>query len=550
MLMRQILTFLAAVVAATSVAQEKRTLAFPSAEGFGKYASGGRGGKVVEVTNLNDSGEGSLRWALTDAGKENATIVFRVSGIIDIGPNPQRKNERSIRAKLKNVTIAGQTAPGQGILLRGGKLNLGGSENVIIRNIRGRLGVQELERKDGETDEAYKKRCFIDGGAIGIENARNIIIDHCCFGWSGEENMTMYDNHYTTVQWCIIHEGLHDAGHKKGVRGYGAQWGGSPATFHHNLLAHNDSRSPRINGASNPGGDKNVFLEYINNVNYNWGRRNSCYGGENEAGTYSSHECNFVGNYYKPGPSTPSGSFFMELSAARNGKTILTPSKWYFSGNKMVGFDNATNDNWSAVNNKAPFSKEEQRSETLLYPEKFYPASMAFDYDEYKTPFESADDAYEHVLAKVGTVNRDKVEQRLIMETREGKATYKGASANKGGIIDSPVDCEGYYPYDGGTVPADTDHDGMPDEWEKANGFDPLDASDGAKVASAEGYTALEIYLNSLMGEQIPIVTTGIRQTTTTFDNKKLGGWFTLQGIPLAQKPAAPGLYVSNGRKL
>lgn len=175
---------------------------------------------------------------------------------------------------------------------------------------------------------------------------------------------------------------------------------------------------------------------------------------------------------------------------------------------------------------------------------------MAFDYDEYKTPFESADDAYEHVLAKVGTVNRDKVEQRLIMETREGKATYKGASANKGGIIDSPADCEGYYPYDGGTAPADTDHDGMPDEWEKANGFDPLDASDGAKVASAEGYTALEIYLNSLMGEQIPIVTTGIRQTTTTFDNKKLGGWFTLQGIPLAQKPASPGLYVSNGRKL
>ena len=152
---RFLLTLVSVAMAAAGFAQLP---AFPTAEGFGKYASGGRGGKVVEVTNLNDSGEGSLRWALTDAGKENATIVFRVSGIIDIGPNPQRKNERSIRAKLKNVTIAGQTAPGQGILLRGGKLNLGGSENVIIRNIRGRLGVQELERKDGETDEAYKKR--------------------------------------------------------------------------------------------------------------------------------------------------------------------------------------------------------------------------------------------------------------------------------------------------------------------------------------------------------------------------------------------------------
>ena len=240
---RKIFTLVAVLVAATGLAQAQRTLAFPTAEGFGKYASGGRGGKVVEVTNLNDSGEGSLRWALTEAGKENATIVFRVSGIIDIGPNPQRKGERSIRAKLKNVTIAGQTAPGEGILLRGGKLNLGGSENVIIRNIRSRLGVLELPRQEGETEADYKKRCFIDGGAIGIENARNIIIDHCCFGWSGEENMTMYDNQYTTVQWCIIHEGLHNAGHKKGVRGYGAQWGGSPATFHHNLLAHNDSRS-------------------------------------------------------------------------------------------------------------------------------------------------------------------------------------------------------------------------------------------------------------------------------------------------------------------
>lgn len=180
-----------------TIAGKSQTLAFPTAEGFGKYASGGRGGKVVEVTNLNDSGEGSLRWALTEAGRENATIVFRVSGIINIGPNPQRKNERSIRAKLKNVTIAGQTAPGEGILIRGGKLNLGGSENVIIRNIRSRLGTL------GDTAKS-KKENFIEGGAIGIENARNIIIDHCCFGWSGEENVTMYDNHYTTLQWCIV----------------------------------------------------------------------------------------------------------------------------------------------------------------------------------------------------------------------------------------------------------------------------------------------------------------------------------------------------------
>ncbi len=507
---------------------EGKLLAFPTARGFGKLASGGRGGKVVEVTNLNDSGEGSLRWALTEAGKENATIVFRVGGII--------KLESDIRAKLQNVTIAGQTAPGDGILYRGAKLNLGGSNNLIIRNIRGRLG---------KTDDDQ----FIDGGSIGIENGQNIIIDHCCFGWSGEENMTMYDNHFSTVQWTIVHEGLRAAGHPKGARGYGSQWGGSPATYHHNLLIHNDSRSCRFNGASNDNGDRRVFMEYYNNVNYNWGRWNSCYGGESEA-LNSIHFCNFIGNYYKPGPATPSGSVFISISEHRDKKTSTGPSRWYFEGNKMEGNAKATADNWQGVHNNTKYTISQLKSDELLNQKGYYQsAALVYEYADYQTPTENADAAYNHVLDKVGTIKRDKVEQRLINELRNGTTTYKGSEGKKG-IIDSQFQTEGYLSYDGGTAPADTDHDGMPDEWEKANGFDPLDASDGAKVASAEGYTALEIYLNSLMGEQIPIVTTGIRQTTTTFDNKKLGGWFTLQGIPLAQKPAAPGLYVSNGRKL
>lgn len=463
-----------------------QTLAFPTAEGFGKYASGGRGGKVVEVTNLNDSGEGSLRWALTDAGKENATIVFRVSGIIDIGPNPQRKNERSIRAKLKNVTIAGQTAPGEGILLRGGKLNLGGSENVIIRNIRSRLGVNEDPTKD-------KKGNFIAGGAIGIENARNIIIDHCCFGWSGEENTTIYDNHFTTVQWCIIHEGLYDAGHHKGVRGYGCQWGGSPATFHHNLLVNNDSRSPRINGASNPNGDKNVFLEYINNVNFNWGRKNSCYGGENEAGEGSSHECNFIGNYYKPGPAHPSDNYFIEISAARKGKTLMSPSLWYFAGNVMEG--QKVKDDWQLVGNRTTYSIEQMRQERPLSKN---------EYAKYLTPAESAKKAYKHVLAKAGTIHRDVVEQRVIADVKSGHPQYKGASANKQGIIDTPADADGWPVYVAATPVTDNDHDGMADDWEIANGYDPKNPEDGRKVVSSKGYTALEVYLNGLMGEKIP----------------------------------------------
>ena len=466
-----------------SFAQDVRTLAFPTAEGFGKYASGGRGGKVVEVANLNDSGEGSLRWALTEAGRENATIVFRVSGIINIGPNPQRKGERSIRAKLKNVTIAGQTAPGEGILLRGGKLNLGGSENVIIRNIRSRLGTIGDPTKS-------KKENFIEGGAIGIENARNIIIDHCCFGWSGEENVTMYDNHFTTMQWCIIHEGLHDAGHKKGVRGYGCQWGGSPATFHHNLLVHNDSRSARINGASNPNGDRNVFLEYQNNVNYNWGRRNSCYGGENEAGEGSTHECNFVGNYYKPGPAHPDNNVFIELSQARKGKQLTSPSRWFINGNVMEGVP--SRDNWALISNRTGFTISQQKSTQRLQPA---------EYQSYLTKAESAKKACKKVLAKAGTIRRDAVECRLIDDVRSGQPRYQGLSAHKPGIIDAPADAEGWPQYAAAEPVVDNDHDGMADDWERAHGLSPDNPDDRNDIISRAGYTALEVYLNSLMGE-------------------------------------------------
>lgn len=474
---------------------ENSLLAFPTARGFGKYTSGGRGGKVVEVTTLADSGEGSLRWALTEAGNENATIIFRVSGIINIGPNPNRPAERAIRAKLKNVTIAGQTAPGEGILIRGGKLNFGGSENVIIRNIRARLGKMD----DGS---------FIEGGSIGVENARNIIVDHCCFGWSGEENMTFYDNHFTTVQWCIVHEGLFNAGHKKGARGYGCQWGGSPGSFHHNLLAHNDSRSARLNGASNPGGDRNVFMEYFNNVNYNWGRQNSCYGGESEAGPMSSHECNFVGNYYKPGPARQESSYFIEISQARKGKTLTNPSAWYLAGNKMEGNEAATVNNWLAVNNKTGFNTELLRKSEMIYPSAAYTRmenAQIDNYDRYRTPVETADEALANVLAKAGTINRDATEWRVIEDVKNGTARYRGASAGKGGIIDTQAEAEGWPTYAMVTAVADNDHDGMADDWEVVNGFDPTNPEDRNTIASKEGYTALEIYLNSLMGENINI---------------------------------------------
>ena len=530
---------------------ENKLLAFPTARGFGKYVSGGRGCKVVEVTNLEDDpknpSEGSLRWALTVAGKENATIVFRVSGVIKIQPNAQKV--RDLRANLKNVTIAGQTAPGEGILIRGGKMNFGGSDNLIIRNLRFRIGDIDEADLAKPTDSR-----FIKGAGFGLENAKNVIIDHCCFGWSGEENMTMYDNHFTTVQWCIVHEGLYDAGHQKGNRSYANQWGGSPATYHHNLLAHNYNHSSRLNGASSTTEDRNVFMEYFNNVNYNWGKKNSCYGGENEAGTYSSHECNFVGNYYKPGPSTPSGSYFMELSAARSGKTLNpNPSRWYFADNVVEGSSSATNDNWSAIHNNTSYTVAGMKSETLVYPsaEVTRLDKCKFDdYDLYRTPTESAEEAYEHVLAKAGTINRDQTEQRVVNEVRNKQAQYKGTTLNKAGFIDSPDDAEGWPTYASATPVVDNDHDGMADDWELAHGFNPADAEDGKLVVSAEGYTALEVYLNSLMGEKIDFAPTAIRTVNMissevvhrqifTLDGRQVG---TLQrGLNIVRETMADG---------
>ena len=510
---------------------ENKLLAFPTARGFGKYVTGGRGCKVVEVTNLEDDpknpSEGSLRWALTVAGKENATIVFRVSGVIKIQPNAQKV--RDLRASLKNVTIAGQTAPGEGILIRGGKMNFGGSDNLIIRNLRFRIG----DIDEADLAKATDSR-FIKGAGFGLENAKNVIIDHCCFGWSGEENMTMYDNHFTTVQWCIVHEGLYDAGHQKGARSFANQWGGSPATYHHNLLAHNYNRSSRLNGASSTTEDRNVFMEYFNNVNYNWGKKNSCYGGENEAGTYSSHECNFVGNYYKPGPSTPSGSYFMELSAARSGKTLNpNPSRWYFADNVMEGSSSATSDNWSAVHNNTSYSVAGMKSETLVYPSSEVTRldKCKFDdYDLYRTPTESAEEAYEHVLDRAGTINRDQTELRIVNEVRNKQAQYKGTTLNKAGFIDSPDDAEGWPTYAAATPVVDNDHDGMADDWEVAHGLNPADPEDGKHVASAEGYTALEVYLNSLMGEVIELIPTAIRTVTSANSEVVARQYFTADG--------------------
>ncbi len=476
--------------------------AFPGAEGFGKYASGGRGGQVVYVTSLADDSdgttEGTLRWAMKQYPNEPITVCFAVSGEIRL--------VKDLRINRKNYTIAGQTAPGMGIVITHNKVNCGGSENFIIRNIRFRIGRNDVNGN------------IITQNAFGAENCSNYIIDHCEFGWSTEENMNTYDSHFITVQYCIVHEGLNKSGHPKGARGYGCQWGGSPATYHHNLLVNNNKRSCRFNGAQS--NDYVVYLDYINNVNYNFeGGSNGCYGGENTAklaegeynGLNSAHECNFVNNYYKAGPNTTNTKYFVSVEKARDGATSWGPSKWYLSGNIFDGVPAATEDNWSAVNVKS-YTKEDSRVDTLIRPAtpwwRWTQDSIygRYDFDTYAyaaTEYESAEEAYETVLDTAGVFPRDHVGLRLIADTRAGSYTYTGSQTKKKGIIDTETDAEGFYDYPEADALSDLDADGMPDFWEALNGTDPLNPDNNTLHES--GYTMLELYLDYAMTHREPM---------------------------------------------
>ncbi|MBR2165831.1 MAG: pectate lyase [Paludibacteraceae bacterium] len=477
-------------------------VAFPGAEGFGKYTSGGRGGKVVYVTSLADDAngttEGTLRWAVQQYPGEPLTVCFAVSGEIRL--------VKDLRINRKNYTIAGQTAPGVGVVITHNKVNCGGSQNFIIRNIRFRIG-----RNDVKGD-------IVTQNAFGAENCSDYIIDHCEFGWSTEENMNTYDSHFITVQYCIVHEGLNSSGHPKGARGYGCQWGGSPASYHHNLLVNNNKRSCRFNGAQS--NDYVVYLDYINNVNYNFeGGSNGCYGGENTAnlaageynGLNSAHECNFINNYYKKGPNTTNTKLFVSVEKARSGATSWGPSKWYFSGNVFDGVETATADNWSAVNIKG-YTKEESRVDTLIRPAtpwwRWTTDSVygRYDFDMYAyavSDYETAADAFETVLDTAGCFPRDHIGKRLVTDTRNGTYTYVGAKTGKKGIIDTEEDAEGFYDYTVVAPLLDTDLDGMPDEWEIANGCDPNTPDNNVRHAS--GYTMLEMYLDYAMTHKQPM---------------------------------------------
>lgn len=437
-------------------------IAFPGAEGFGKYSTGGRGGRVVEVTNLedlNENGEpvqGSFRAALNTEGEDPITIVFRVSGNIEL--KEEIKNNRS------NMTIAGQSAPGDGIAFKDHTVKLSGN-NLILRYLRFRPGdLLEMETT-----------------ALNIENANNIIVDHCSLSWSVEENMGFYDNVNSTVQWCILSEGLYDSYDPKGKRSYGSQWGGQYSSYHHNLLAHNYSRSPRINGSR--AHDTIALVDFRNNVIFNWGRSGAIYGGEEEIPGGKS-ETNFVNNYYKPGPATSDDLYFASPSMVTAGDQAQGYGEWYFSGNYMEGVEGDMNqDNWKGVDVEEVGSIENIRSK------KEFEVSPVVTH--------TAKEAFELVLANAGAIlpKRDAVDKRIIAEVREEVEVIKN------GIINSQSEVGGWPVLRGLPAQSDSDKDGMPDAWEIEKGLDPSDSRDGNLIAP-DGYTNLEVYLNGIIEEK------------------------------------------------
>lgn len=470
----------------SSTTTKAQLVAFPGAEGYGRYTTGGRGGAVYEVTNLKDDGSiGSLRWAVNQSGKR--TIVFKVSGNIPL--------KDYLKISKGDVTIAGQTAPGDGICLSNYTLSVQ-ANNVIIRFIRSRLGDTTIVRDSSGKPKLNSLGLPLhveDDAAHGMGTYSNIIIDHCSFSWSIDEAASFYDNNNFTMQWCIISESLYRSYHSKGNHGYGGIWGGMGATFHHNLLAHNSSRNPRFCGARyHQSTASTEVVDLVNNVIYNWGF-NSVYGGE--LGSQ-----NVRLNYYKPGPATKSSVRNRILNPTIDSGTNSGLGKFYVADNYVDGSLETTADNWGLGVQGVSDAQKTQIKVTTPFP--IAPLTE-------QTP----QDAYNSVLQFVGNnyPKRDTIDSRIINETRTGTVTYGGKgypleqnmdTSKVYGIIDSQSQVGGWPVLNSTTPPVDSDHDGMPDDWEVAHGLDPNNPADRNNLDSS-GYTMLEVYLNGLVSNSI-----------------------------------------------
>ena len=462
-----------------SVEEDGVARAFPGAEGGGIYVTGGRGGKVIHVTNLNDKGAGSLRAAIEEKGAR--TIVFDVAGIIEL--------QSALKVQNGDVTIAGQTAPGDGICLKNYNFRIHAS-NVIVRFIRCRMG--DEKKTEDDAMNLY----------TGDNNLQDVIIDHCSLSWSTDECGTFYGMTNFSLQWCILSESLRNSVHGKGKHGYGGIWGGTNATYHHNLLAHHDSRNPRLDHdyVSTLKGP----VSLVNNVIYNWGD-NSTYGGESANDNNEYKKYNIVNNYYKPGPATAAGKvrFIDPWTKAcdnctkKTGSTTIVPGHFYMDGNVMDGYDGLTGDNWTGTTAAAAVIANIKSDAKFSYAEKATSLSL-----------QKATDAYTAVMGYAGaSFKRDQVDARIARETKNGNYTYTGSNGSTNGFIDTQADVGGWPAYaatdDEVAKVKDTDGDGIPDAVEDAFGLDKASAADGAaKTLDKHGrYTNLEMYLHYLVKE-------------------------------------------------
>jgi pectate lyase len=439
----------------------ENAFAFPGADGFGKNVTGGRGGKVIYVTTLEDSGVGSLRSAIQTFGPRY--ILFKVSGNIEL------KSPLTISAG--DVTIAGQTAPGDGICIKNHPVQVY-SDNVVIRFMRFRMGDTGAEEAD----------------ALGGRYFKNWMIDHCSMSWSTDECASFYGNENFTMQWCIISESLRNSIHMKGIHGYGGIWGGKNATFHHNLLAHHDSRNPRFDHPdvySSPAvaAQMRGTVDFRNNVIYNWGN-DATYGGE--LGTF-----NVVANYYKPGPASLNRRRFLNAyQQATVGKPIYGFGKFFVDGNFLDGAADITANNWLGVEAKNGTAADKDAMK-LPGPLTFVALTSAH----------TAEQSYAVVLNFAGaSLRRDAVDTRIVSETRNGTFSGIGSKGSTNGLIDSQADVGGWPVLTAAAAPPDTDGDGMPDEWEVTMKLDPKTAKPNGKDLST-AYDNVEVYLHSLVRE-------------------------------------------------
>lgn len=427
-----------------------RQLAFRGAEGYGRFATGGRGGKVVYVTNLNDSGAGSLREALTKSIGPR-TVVFKVSGIIKL-------NSRLIITD-KFVTIAGQTAPGKGICIAGAPLGL--ASESITRFLRVRLGA-------GTT---------YDG--MGMASNNNTIADHCTVGWTIDEAFSSRNAKNITLQRTIISEALNVAGHSNypagKAHGFAASIGGDVGSFHHNLLAHCSGRNWSMAGGVDASAAYTGRLDIRNNVVYNWHKRTTDGG---------AMEVNFVNNYYKPGAASDN---FYAITAQHENNALGGRQQYYVSGNVMPGY----------------FDESNQAKGRAIQGSVAYETFVNEPFFESYVTTQTAFEAYKNVLSDVGCTMPmpDNHDKRIVRETLTGTYSSKGSVSGLPGLPDHQNDVGGYenYPEETRTENFDSDMDGLPDWWEKLFGSSensaPDDFSDANADPDIDGYTALEDYL-------------------------------------------------------